>query len=291
MEVTVQDMMEARDRRAQRQRELLAEYGQTLLCFTLNIPGPEKESPLIRQGFRLGQRRLHQGFLRLGIQPVHQEEELRFTGCEAFYVLPAAPIDVKRMVADELITPSNLALMREEISSNWMENRDKIDTFREKYFDLSRKQSTETIKQFEKKVSSYRKNIYTDKLPAKTSLDKEMISLCLELDSIKLYYMGDSERDIMSVTFNDFVNMYRSFDITLKHHYMRNERSNFIELIEMNEYMTMSCWLVRDKAILAFPSKYASDEIGFESQDNAFVDYIHTMLYGVRSKTKNKNIL
>ena len=197
----------------------------------------------------------------------------------------------KRMVADELITPSNLALMREEISSNWMENRDKIDTFREKYFDLSRKQSTETIKQFEKKVSSYRKNIYTDKLPAKTSLDKEMISLCLELDSIKLYYMGDSERDIMSVTFNDFVNMYRSFDITLKHHYMRNERSNFIELIEMNEYMTMSCWLVRDKAILAFPSKYASDEIGFESQDNAFVDYIHTMLYGVRSKTKNKNIL
>ena len=100
MEVTVQDMMEARDRRAQRQRELLAEYGQTLLCFTLNIPGPEKESPLIRQGFRLGQRRLHQGFLRLGIQPVHQEEELRFTGCEAFYVLPAAPIDVKRMAAD-----------------------------------------------------------------------------------------------------------------------------------------------------------------------------------------------
>ena len=92
--------MEARDRRAQRQRELLAEYGQTLLCFTLNIPGPEKESPLIRQGFRLGQRRLHQGFLRLGIQPVHHEEELRFTGCEAFYVLPAAPIDVKRMAAD-----------------------------------------------------------------------------------------------------------------------------------------------------------------------------------------------
>ena len=100
MEVTVQDMMEARDQRAQRQRELLEEYGQTLLCFTLNIPGPEKDNPLIRQGFRLGQRRLYQGFLRLGIQPVHEEEKLSFTGCEAFYVLPAAPLEIKRMAAD-----------------------------------------------------------------------------------------------------------------------------------------------------------------------------------------------
>ena len=100
MDVTVQDMMEARERRAQRQRELLAEYGQTLLCFTLNIPGPEKDGALIRQGFRLGQRRLRQGFLRLGIQPLHQEESLGFTGCEAFYVLPLAPLEIKRMTAD-----------------------------------------------------------------------------------------------------------------------------------------------------------------------------------------------
>ena len=100
MDVTVLDMMEARDRRAQRQRELLAEYGQALLCFTLNIPGPEKDNALIRQGFRLGQRRLRQGFLRLGIAPLHQEERLDFTGCEAFYVLPAGPLDIKQMTAD-----------------------------------------------------------------------------------------------------------------------------------------------------------------------------------------------
>ena len=100
MDVTVQDMMEARDRRAQRQQELLAEYRQTLLCFTLNIPGPEKDSPLIRQGFRLGQRRLRQGFLRLGVTPLHQEERLDFTGCEAFYVLPAGALEIKGMTAD-----------------------------------------------------------------------------------------------------------------------------------------------------------------------------------------------
>ena len=58
------------------------------------------------------------------------------------------------------------------------------------------------------------------------------------------------------------------------------------DLIELKEFLTMSCWLVRDKAILAFPSKYSSEEIGFSSQDKAFVDYIHTMLVGVRSAAK-----
>ena len=85
MNVTVMDMMEARDRRAQRQRELLAEFGQTLLCFTMNIPGPEKLSPLIRAGFRLGCRMLERGFLRLGVTPAHAESLEAVTGCEAFY--------------------------------------------------------------------------------------------------------------------------------------------------------------------------------------------------------------
>lgn len=70
MDVTVQDMMEARDRRAETQRRLLDQYRQTLLCFTMNIPGPEKDNALIRQGFALGQDALRQGFARLGVQPL-----------------------------------------------------------------------------------------------------------------------------------------------------------------------------------------------------------------------------
>ena len=100
MNVTVQDMMNARDRRAQRQRELLQKYAQTLLCFTMNIPGPEKDNPLFRQGFRLGQKLLRQGFLRLGISPLYASEELAVTGCEAYYVLPLSPLEVKRMATD-----------------------------------------------------------------------------------------------------------------------------------------------------------------------------------------------
>ena len=100
MNVTVQDMMYARDRRAEKQRSLLDRYEKTLLCFTMNIPGPEKDNSLFRQGFLLGKRRLRRGFLRIGITPLHEEENLSFTGCEAYYVLPLSPLEIKRMAAD-----------------------------------------------------------------------------------------------------------------------------------------------------------------------------------------------
>ena len=52
MEVSLMEMLEARERRVLRQRELLEQYGKTLLCFTMNIAGPVKNSPLILRGFR-----------------------------------------------------------------------------------------------------------------------------------------------------------------------------------------------------------------------------------------------
>lgn len=100
MDVTVQDMMQARDRRAEKQRQMLARHGRCLLCFTMNIPGPEKDNALIRQGFALGQRRLEQGFSRLGAEPVERETVLAFTGCEGYYALPLEPLEAKRMAAD-----------------------------------------------------------------------------------------------------------------------------------------------------------------------------------------------
>ena len=94
-------MMDARDRRAERQRELLSAYaGQTLLSFTLNIPGPEKDSPLIRRGAALGRRLLDRGLLRLKVRPLYAETAENFTGPESFFVLPLPPLEVKRVAAD-----------------------------------------------------------------------------------------------------------------------------------------------------------------------------------------------
>ena len=59
----------------------------------------------------------------------------------------------------------------------------------------------------------------------------------------------------------------------------------------LNDYLTMSCWLIKPankrhsvKSILAFPAKYSSDEIGFYSQDELFSEYITTILQGVRGE-------
>ena len=53
IEVTAADMMACRERRAARQKELLAQGG-SLISFTMNIPGPVKTAPLWQRGFDEG---------------------------------------------------------------------------------------------------------------------------------------------------------------------------------------------------------------------------------------------
>ena len=128
MDVTVMDMMQARDLRAMRQKELLQQYGQTLLCFTMNIPGPVKTSSLILEGAALGRRLLSRAFLREGIVPVYHLDTDAPTGPESFYVLPLPALQVKRMCADieeysalgrlfdmDVLTPEGRKVERQEL--------------------------------------------------------------------------------------------------------------------------------------------------------------------------------
>ena len=95
MEVTLLEMLEAREKRALRQQPLLSEYGRTLLCFTMNIAGPVKNSPTIRQGFALGLKLLEDQFRVAGIRVLHREQCTGNTGNEAVFVLDSAPLEVK----------------------------------------------------------------------------------------------------------------------------------------------------------------------------------------------------
>ena len=75
-EVTLQEVLAARDHRAEAQRQLLAQDARPLLSFTMNIPGPVKDSPLIRRGFHAGLRLLENacnkaGFVFLSRQLIH----------------------------------------------------------------------------------------------------------------------------------------------------------------------------------------------------------------------------
>ena len=90
-EVSVADMMQAREERVERQQRLLQE-GRALACLTMNIPGPRKTSPLVYIAFQEGKRLLEAELP----QAVLKEEALQKTGFEAYYLLPAEPHAAKR---------------------------------------------------------------------------------------------------------------------------------------------------------------------------------------------------
>lgn len=90
-EVTLQQMLDARERRAQRQRQLLAEFQKPLVCFTLNIPGPVKQSPLIRRAFLHGCHALERQLPGI----LHQQTQETVTGCEGMFVTPGDALQIK----------------------------------------------------------------------------------------------------------------------------------------------------------------------------------------------------
>lgn len=92
MKVTLQEILTARERRAQKQKALLAQYQKPLICFTMNIPGPEKYNRNIAIGFAVGNWLL-QDMLK-GHPVMYREILYEKTGCEGWYVVdrPAAAL-------------------------------------------------------------------------------------------------------------------------------------------------------------------------------------------------------
>lgn len=127
-EVSLLEMLDARERRVHHQQELLAQYQKPLVCFTMNIAGPVKDSPLIRRGFARGQQLLRQQFLLAKLTPLHTDAACAPTGCEAFYVLDADPLAIKKFTTDiedatplgrlfdmDVLRPNGIKVDREEL--------------------------------------------------------------------------------------------------------------------------------------------------------------------------------
>ena len=95
--VDLNQVLEARERRAACQQALLARYRLPLVSFSMNIAGPVKNSPLIRRGFRLGRRMLLEQLALAGIGVLHEEETDAVTGCETLLAVRAQPESVKRI--------------------------------------------------------------------------------------------------------------------------------------------------------------------------------------------------
>lgn len=98
--VELPQMLEAREYRARRQQELLAQYHLPLVSFTMNIAGPVKNSPSIRRGFRLGREMLLGQLARIKVPVQFTEEIDTETGCEGFYVVDMKPCALKEITCE-----------------------------------------------------------------------------------------------------------------------------------------------------------------------------------------------
>lgn len=124
--VSLRQILEARDTRVSLQQKLIKQYHKTLICFTMNIPGPIKTSPAIERAFCTGCTLLNKRFVPEAI--LHREISFHCTGCQALYVIALDAISVKQICVDiednsplgrlfdmDVLTPDGHKLCRNDI--------------------------------------------------------------------------------------------------------------------------------------------------------------------------------
>jgi len=95
MEAMLTEILEAREQRVACQKELLKQYQRPLICFTMNIPGPEKDNFLVAHGFALGNRMLRQALAEEKL--LHFAQRVTAAGRESYYVVDAPAEELKRI--------------------------------------------------------------------------------------------------------------------------------------------------------------------------------------------------
>lgn len=224
------------------------------------------------------------------------------------------PTVFHRMVLESRIAPKYLSEMPLEVQkqldvsaekdttglhsrANRMARRIKIDScVTEQFFELTRDNDVESAQKVLKGYLSFFDVIKHDESSPVLN-DAVINKLCSSIDSIMHYYLDKGlaarGKGVNDVHFTDYERMYSDITDCIAEYY----RYHGIELLPLNEYLTMSCWLIKPanknrsvKSILAFPSKYSSDEIGFYSQDELFSEYIVTILNGVRGKISGDRV-
>lgn len=95
MDPTLQEILDARENRAQKQRQLLAHYQKPLVCFTMNIPGPTKLDRDISVGFFVGTQLLEKLLPEKNL--LYRNLQYSLTGCEGYYAVDMPPAVLKKL--------------------------------------------------------------------------------------------------------------------------------------------------------------------------------------------------
>ena len=86
-EVTLNQILNARDERVKKQKSILSRFKNPLISFTMNIAGPIKISPLIVRAFYEGIKLLKENLTQENI--VYEDICIEITGCEAIFSVNA----------------------------------------------------------------------------------------------------------------------------------------------------------------------------------------------------------
>lgn len=196
-----------------------------------------------------------------------------------------------KMIIENRIDAAYIPDMRAEKNAKFKELNDttnRQNEFKRQDSIITEKYYAKTWKNNQEKAAKDVQMYLKPLTEANAENDISVEQMCKELDSIQQHYLGNG-KELDDIHFVDYENMYSAMTDCIVRYY----QTNGIELLPLNEYLTMSCWLLKPsnknrptEAILAFPSKYSTDEIGFYSQDVSFSDYISTMLNGVKNSRK-----
>ena len=91
-EATLMQILESREKRVELQKRLIKTHKTPLICFTMNIAGPIKTSPLIERAFKEGVNLLKEKFKCV---TVHYEANVSVTGCQAMFCVSLSPKEAK----------------------------------------------------------------------------------------------------------------------------------------------------------------------------------------------------
>ena len=93
-EITLSQMLERREKRAQVQQLFLSQHHSPLVSFCMNIPGPVKTNDLIRRAFDIGQILILESLARLNAQILDVSEIHEDTGDELLLAVNGASPEI-----------------------------------------------------------------------------------------------------------------------------------------------------------------------------------------------------
>lgn len=96
-EATLLEILRSRENRAELQKRLIAAYKTPVVCFTMNIAGPMKTTPLIQRAFDEGINLLKE---RLEKNIVYTSTNIAITGCEGFFCVSSDAQQIKKNCAE-----------------------------------------------------------------------------------------------------------------------------------------------------------------------------------------------